>query len=367
MRDEGNTRFLSFESFLFVISLLYWGIIKLRNFLYKKEILKSGRLPCKVISVGNVTVGGTGKTPMTIYMTELLNRLGYKVVILSRGYKGGAEKTGGIVSDGRTIFMEPDMAGDEPFMLAEKLKNTPVIVGKNRLEAGMLAVEKFKPDIIVLDDAFQHLKLARDINLVLLDSHRPFGNTHILPRGTLREPLSALLRGDAFILTRSDSPPLNPYDLPGLPFSRTDLIGNKPVFRSFHVPYICNVVRQNPVASGYPVSVSYDAEFLKNRNVFAFSGIAKNDDFQRTLEAFGCRITGFLKFPDHYQYSDNDLSEIFHSTQELNADAIITTEKDYVRLVRRITWPIDLVVISIKISFGDDDDAFTRFIAQSLY
>ncbi len=217
MTDEGKSRLLSFESFLFVISLLYGGVVKLREFFYKKKMLKSERLPCKVISVGNVTVGGTGKTPMTIYVAELLNRLGYKVAILSRGYKGGAEKTGGIVSDGRTIFMEPDMSGDEPFMLAAKLKNTPVIVGKNRFEAGMLAIKKFKPDIIVLDDAFQHLKLVRDINLVLSDCRRPFGNTHMLPRGTLREPLSALLRGDAFILTRSDAPMSAHSETPNIP------------------------------------------------------------------------------------------------------------------------------------------------------
>ncbi len=113
-----------------------------------------------------------------------------------------------------------------------------------------------------------------------------------------------------------------------------------------------------------PVSASYDAEFLKDRKVFAFSGIAKNDDFRRTAEAFGCRINGFLEFPDHYRYSEDDLSEIFHSAGLADADFIVTTEKDYVRLGSGITWPVVLVVISVRISFGDDEDAFVRFIGE---
>ena len=190
--------------FLFAISVGYGGIVRLRETLYKKGLLQSKRLPCPVISIGNITVGGSGKTPMTIYVAELIKHLGYGVAIISRGYKGQAEKIGGVVCDGRRICMGPDTAGDEPFMVAQRLKTVPVIVGQNRFKAGRLAIREFKPDVLLLDDAFQHLKLHRDLDIVLLDSKAPLGNTYLFPRGTLRESASALSRGDAVVLTRSD-------------------------------------------------------------------------------------------------------------------------------------------------------------------
>ena len=193
--------------FLSMASKIYGGGVKLRQKLYQKGLVKSKRLPCMVISVGNLSVGGTGKTPMTIYLANLIQDFGNKAVVISRGYKGRAEKAGGIVSDGKVLLMGPETAGDEPYMMAVKLKNVPVIVGKNRFEAGMLAVRTFKPEVLVLDDAFQHLKLERDLDLVLLDCQRPFGNGHMLPRGIMREPVSALSRADALILTRSDVVP----------------------------------------------------------------------------------------------------------------------------------------------------------------
>ncbi|MBU4464115.1 MAG: tetraacyldisaccharide 4'-kinase, partial [Proteobacteria bacterium] len=205
MTGKDKTCFFSMGSFLFIISLAYGYAVKLREFCYKIGIVKSKRLLCAVISIGNITVGGTGKTPMTIKVAQIIRRLGYKVAIISRGYKGGAEKTGGIVSNGHTILMESDKAGDEPFMMASKLKDIPVVVGQNRYKAGWLAIKEFDPDVIVLDDAFQHLNLKRDIDIVLLDCEHPFGNAHLLPRGILREPISALKRSDAFVLTRFDS------------------------------------------------------------------------------------------------------------------------------------------------------------------
>ncbi|HDL07382.1 MAG TPA: tetraacyldisaccharide 4'-kinase, partial [Desulfobacteraceae bacterium] len=186
MTDKGKRQIFSFGTILFVLSLIYGSIIRLRRIFYEKKILLPKKLPCKTISIGNLTVGGTGKTPMTIHVAHLVEKLGYKTAVISRGYKGKAEKNGGIVSDGRTIFMGQDEAGDEPFMMATKLKKVPVIVGQNRFEMGMLALKEFKPDVIIFDDAFQHLRLTRDIDLVLIDSIDPFGNKHLLPRGILR-------------------------------------------------------------------------------------------------------------------------------------------------------------------------------------
>ena len=174
----------------------------LENSRIGRRLIPSHQLPCKVICIGNLTVGGTGKTPMTMHVAQELKRLGYNTAIVSRGYRGGAEGRGGIVSDGQSIQMGPEQAGDEPFMMARSLSGIPVIVGKNRYAAGMLAVSEFQSDVIVLDDGFQHLRLKRDIDLVLLDRLHPFGNSYLLPRGTLREPISSLERGSACILTR---------------------------------------------------------------------------------------------------------------------------------------------------------------------
>jgi len=196
-----------------VLNLLsrgYNGLQSLRGFGYRQRLISPKKLPCKVISVGNITVGGTGKTPMTQYIAERLKHCGYRVAAVSRGYKGTAAgrvvKTAVIVSDGHRICPDSETAGDEPFLLASRLKEVPVVIGRNRFAAGMLALNTFQPQVIVLDDGFQHMQLARDIDLVLLDFNRPFGNRYLLPRGTLREPVSALKRADAFILTRCPHP-----------------------------------------------------------------------------------------------------------------------------------------------------------------
>ena len=154
---------------LFLLSLLYRIGVQLRAHSYQKGLLKSHRLPCIVISIGNLTVGGTGKTPMTIYLARLCQRLGYRTVIVCRGYKGLASEQGGIVSDGQTVRMNYADAGDEPVMIARQLGDIPVVIGRSRYKAGSLAISRFTPDVIILDDGFQHLSLARDINVILLD------------------------------------------------------------------------------------------------------------------------------------------------------------------------------------------------------
>jgi len=359
-REENRSLFL--KPLLFAISIGYGGLVKLRENLYKKGFLQSKRLPCPVISIGNITVGGSGKTPMTIYVAELIKHLGYGVAIISRGYKGKAEKIGGVACDGRIICMGPDEAGDEPFMIAERLKTVPVIVGLNRFKAGILAIKEFKPDVLLLDDAFQHLKLNRDIDLVLLDSKKPFGNTYLFPRGTLRETDSALLRGDAVILTRSDV---------GKPASLSQIknfVPKKPVFHSFHTPYIYKIITGNSLQSPNRLNISskYDFDIFKRKRVFAFSGIASNDDFRRTIESFTCKLIKFSGFPDHHLYSNRELDEIVKSAMDLSAEFIFTTEKDYVRIAHKIKWPIHLVIIGIEISFGENDMAFKSFIKSRL-
>lgn len=354
-------------NFLSMASKIYGGAVKLRHKFYQKGVVKSRRLPCRVISVGNLSVGGTGKTPMTIYLAKLIQDLGNKAVVVSRGYKGRAEKAGGIVSDGKVLLMGPETAGDEPYMMAAKLKDVPVIVGKNRFEAGMLAVRKFKPDVLVLDDAFQHLELGRDLDLVLLDCRRPFGNGHILPRGILREPVSALSRADALILTRSDDVLLDAKNaIHGL--KNRSSTADKPIFSAFHVPYVHKVIKgKNRISEQKTHSLSTkNLEVLKGRKAFVFSGLADNDDFNRTVRGLDCVVSGSMEFPDHHSYSGVDIENIFQSARQANADCLVTTEKDYVRISYRKPYPVDLVVLGINIAFGDESHDFQTFIQNRL-
>jgi tetraacyldisaccharide 4'-kinase len=366
MSSRINPPVLSLASLLYGISILYGAGQKLRESGYRHKIFPSQKLPCKVVSVGNITVGGTGKTPMTIYVAEELQRIGYKVAIVSRGYKGGAEKKGGIVSDGRTLYMDAELAGDEPYMIACRLKGVPVVVGKNRFAAGMLAVSKYQPDVIVLDDAFQHLKLQRDVDLVLLDHMRPFGNSHLLPRGVLREPVSSLARSAACILTRCRA---GADDAPVSSAARIQvLVPGIPVFTSSHVPYGYVVHRgeHNSFGAVSDVFSTNDLEQIKHRKVFCFSGIARNDDFRHTVKNLGFKVTGFLEFSDHHPYTEKDLATILGCAENTGADRLITTEKDHARIVFKDPLPMELIVVGVKVSFGEREQDFMSFIKNRL-
>lgn len=352
--------------FLFILSFLYGMIVRFRNALYSWGIIESLRLPCIVISVGNLTVGGTGKTPMTIHVAKLLNQFGYTVAVISRGYGGDAEKTGAIISDGRSLLMDVDAAGDEPTLMAVHLKNIPVLVGKHRFEMSMIAKKKFNCDIIILDDAFQHRKLKRDIDLVLLDSTHPLGNTYMFPRGTLREPVKGLIRADAYIMTRSD--PVTHSSLNGrFGTYLRELFTDRTVFKTYHIPY-CFTVENGvsfPLETINQKTLSDDLSFLREQKVLAFSGIAGNQYFRRTVENTKCILYDFMEFPDHYQYSNADLDHIAIRAKKLNVDYIMTTEKDYMRIYKNLPWKIDLVVVGVKIAF-EDDSAFQKFIKNNL-
>jgi tetraacyldisaccharide 4'-kinase len=366
MNSRINPPVLSLASLLYGISIFYGAGQKLREAGYRHNIFPSQKLPCKVVSVGNITVGGTGKTPMTIYVAEELKRIGYKVAIVSRGYKGGAEKNGGIVSDGRTLYMDAELAGDEPYMIACRLKGVPVVVGKNRFAAGMLAVSKYQPDVIVLDDAFQHLKLRRDVDLVLLDHMRPFGNSHLLPRGVLREPVSSLARSAACILTRcrAGADEALVSSVAGIQV----LVPGIPVFTSSHVPYRYVVYKgeHNSFGAVSDVFSTNDLEQIKHRKAFCFSGIARNDDFRHTVKTLGFKVTGFLEFSDHHPYTEKDLATILHCAENTGADRLVTTEKDYARIVFKEPLPMELIVVGVKVSFRDGEQDFISFIKNRL-
>ncbi|MEW6674004.1 MAG: tetraacyldisaccharide 4'-kinase [Thermodesulfobacteriota bacterium] len=344
---------------LYLLSYLYGTAIKWRGILYRQGLLKTKKLPCRVVSIGNVTVGGTGKTPMTIYMARLTQQLGYRVAVISRGYKGGAEKKGGIVSDRESIRMTPETAGDEPYLLAESLAGIPVLVGRDRFRSAMTAIQVFGSDVVVLDDAFQHIGLERDIDLVLLDGRRPFGNGHLLPRGPLREPDEALRRCDAVILTRCSNENTTTVE------KVRNRTSEQPVFRSWHVPMIARVTGSNRSAGGTPPP-GLSPDGLKQARVFAFCGLADNRNFRDSLTEMGCRLAGFRGFPDHHPYTDGDLAGILRSARESDAGILATTEKDFTKISGRINWPQALVVIGVRVSFKEEESAFREFIRTRL-
>ena len=353
-------------SSLSATAVIYGTAQRLRAGCYRQNLLQSKKLPCTVISVGNITVGGTGKTPMTIYVARMLQQTGVRVAVISRGYKGGAEKCGGVVSDDRHILMDSEQAGDEPFLIASRLKNIPVMVGKKRFEAGMLVVEKYQPDVIVLDDAFQHLRLKRDIDLVLLDCARPFGNSHLLPRGKLREPAEALTRATACVLTRAQS---RADEATAESVAKIkSLVPQIPIFTSSHDPYFYAVKSgvQTPLHEIEDFLSPHELEEIKQQKVFAFSGIARNDDFRRTVEKNGFNTRGFCEFSDHHRYSGNDLARIVRTAQEAGADCLITTEKDHARIAHQMPLSMDLVVVGVRIVFTEDGPDFMSFIRSRL-
>lgn len=360
MEDPADASLSSLARLLSVASTVYGGAVRLRQALYESGRMRAGRLPCAVISIGNLTVGGTGKTPMTLWVAERVRRMGYRTAVVSRGYKGRAEKRGGIVSDGRTVFMGPEAAGDEPYMMSRRLNGIPVVVGRNRFEAGMLAIKSFDTQVLVLDDAFQHLKLARDLDLVLLDCRRPFGNMKLLPRGRLREPLSALLRGHAFVLTRADAASDMEADASLARLRR--YARSKPVFKAAHVPAIKAVV---PARRSGPASAPAPG-VLRGRRIFAFSGLARNSDFLRTIAGFDCTTAGSLRFADHHAYSGADFEKIAGAAAAAGAECLVTSEKDYARILGRAAWPLDLFVIGIDVDFGPDERAFDVFLKSRL-
>ncbi len=297
---------------LSLLSLPYRGAVAARNRLYDRGILRQEVLPCPVISVGNLTVGGTGKTPMVILITQMLREKGRRPAVLSRGYGGTARAPVNTVSDGKQILMRWKESGDEPLLIAEAVPGVPVLTGPERIRTGRAAIERYGADVLILDDAFQHRALFRDLDIVMLDTAHPLGNGFLLPRGPLREPREALRRTHLLIWTgdpESESP------LPAAP--------SLPSFRGVHRPQ--ELVE---AATGHVLPLTE----LRGKKVCAFAGIGNPDAFQRSLAVLGAEVTSFRIFPDHYPYHTSDLEALRRLARKSAAERIVTTEKDGIRL-----------------------------------
>ena len=356
-RREGTAAAI-FGAFLQVCSYLFSGIVQLRLWLYRNRILRDQPLGCLVVVVGNLTVGGTGKTPIVEMFAKALRDRGRKVAILSRGYKSKApplwqkwwfwlnhteEAPPRVVSDGENVLLDSEVAGDEPFMLARNLPGVVVLVDKNRVKAGAHAIKHFGCDTLVLDDGFQYLPLKGRLNLLLVDKTNPFGNGFLLPRGILREPIKHLQRASYVLLTKSKGHRDEELEAMIHKFNP-----GVEIIECAHRPRYLQRIgngEQLPLRS------------LAGRKVGAFSGIAAPESFEAFLRETGAQLAYTRQFLDHYRFTHEDLQTVFAEAKAAGVEFLITTEKDAVRIAaaEQFSLPCYYLRLEIEILRGAKD------------
>lgn len=329
-----------------------WGaILRLRRNLYRDRVLTSAHPGVPTFCVGNLTLGGTGKTPLVEEICRLLLDLGHRPAIVSRGYGGKRGKGTLIASEGRGLVLaDPAQCGDEPYLLARHLPQVPVVVGVNRVEAARVAVERLGATCLVMDDGFQHLRLARDADIVVLDAQNPFGNGSVLPRGMLREPPQALQDADLVVLTRANGMDktqraalMGPY-CPGVP--------------------VLAAAHQHKGLREWPEGPERDVCALSGRKILAFAGIGKPEAFFADLERLGANLVESAAFPDHHAYARADLDVLLKRARLANADLLVTTEKDAVRLTPFLPLALPLCVLGLRLGFSPEDaETLGRLVA----
>ncbi len=348
------------------LSHVYASVMQLRLFLYNKGLLRHHTLGCQVISVGNLTVGGTGKTPVVEVFARRLQEAGRRVAILSRGYKKRelalwerlldkalfreSSRPPRVVSDGKSLLLDSRMSGDEPYMLAAHLPGVAVLVDKNRVKSGRYAINKQGRDTLVLDDGFQYLALDHRIKIVLVDKQNPFGNGYVLPRGILREPIKNLNRADVIFITKCDGGPTDE-----LRAKLRSLNHKAEIIECTHrARYLQNVFS----AEKLPVTS------LKGMSITAMSGIAAPDGFERELERLGAEVLIKERFADHHRYTQQELIDIINRSTAFGATAVVTTEKDAVRFpkLERSSIPLFFLRVDIELLSGKED--FNECIAR---
>src|SRR5436309_1962563 len=344
---------------LLMLSKLFALAVKVRRLLYNVRILRDSTLGVQVIAIGNLTVGGTGKTPVVEKFARELQNQGRTVAILSRGYRSKPppfasrlvkklllqdDKTPPrVVSDGKSLLLDSETAGDEPYMLASNLKDVVVLVDKDRVKSGRYAIEKYGCDTLLLDDGFQYWKLkGRRQDIVLVDRQQPFGNERLLPRGTLREPPSHLARATTIFITKSDG------DTEELRRRIAQFNPTASVIECIHHPLYLEDVFTGQRA---------ELEILKGSRVASFSGIAQPESFEQSLVQLGAELVYTKRFADHHRFTQQEVLNAINRSKKRQAQHIITTQKDAVRFpkIDRRDLPIYFMRVEIKILNGADD------------
>jgi len=343
---------------LILLGKVYGVIIGIRNWLYRKGYKKRYWPGCHVISVGNITVGGTGKTPVVAMLSRALTKGGRKVAIVSRGYKSHSpslrfrlkhkefsNKTK-VVCDGKELLLSPKIAGDEPYMLAQELKNVIVVTDPDRVRGARYAMREFGVDTIILDDGMQHMRLRRQNDIVLIDANCPFGYGRILPAGLLREPLEGLKRADHIFITKAENLTEEKY---------RELVDDIRLYNQEAEILTCQYEPEKLVSvhteKESPVSL------LKDLPIMVVTGIAQPDGFVTILEKQGANVVCKRFFPDHHRFRRYEIEEIYETAKQFEVKAILITEKDAVRFSKRAGIELDpppvyYLKVALKISEG---------------
>ena len=345
---------------MLAISFLYRRIVTLRLYLFSTHFLRKHQVGCPVISIGNLTVGGTGKTPVVEKLARDLTQRGRRVAILSRVYKSVRRRQAGkqkvpvrVVSEGGALLLDSKTAGDEPFMLAKNLRGVAVIVEKDRVACGLHAVGALGSDLIILDDGLQYLKLHRRFDLVLIDREAPFGNEYLLPRGTLREPPEHLRRATHILITKCDG-----SDISGLIHRIRQYNRTAPILECRHHP-----VELQDFATGEILPLSK----LQGLRAGSLSAIASPESFEQGLRRLGVQLELTQSFADHHRYSKRELERFLKRCERRGVSCVLTTEKDAVRMPRLIQQSMPIYYLRIEIEIVRGIEHWNRMLEQLVH
>ena len=352
MKQHTYRKLISGQSNGFVASLLrfslgivaigYSLIVLLRNLLYSKKLLKVHKVDAAVFCIGNITVGGTGKTPLVVWLCKLIAQQ-YKYAILTRGYKANQNNI------------------DEPAMLAENCPEAEVIVNPDRVAGAIEAIEKYAADVLVMDDGFQHRRLVRDLDIIAIDATQPFGFGKLLPAGLLREPVSSLKRAGVAVFTRCDQ--VTDTQISELEQILQTTNPGMVIAKTIHAPTYAKSRDNKKIA----------IEQLKGKKVFAFCGIGNPDAFLNTIKDLGSELAGSTVYDDHYHYTDACLAEISEHAKKIGADLILTTQKDWTKVISILelqnsvskSYP-PFAYLAIEIKFLAGEEKLTALIKETL-
>jgi len=350
---------------LYGLSFIYERLVQFRLYLYRKRIFRERTLGCLVISIGNLTVGGTGKTPIVEKFARALQGGGRRVAILSRGYKsvprrskrswlqklrGKAEDPPRIVSDGQSLLLDSLTAGDEPYMLAHNLKDVIVLVDKDRVKSGLLAIDKWKVDTLLLDDGLQYLHLKHRLDIVLIDRQAPFGNEFLLPRGTLREPRRNLRRASYIFITKCTGE------------SNEALIGR--IRRYNRTAEIIECTHKPLYLQNMLTGETLPLERLRDTFIGSICGIAAPESFEDGLRKLGARIDLAKRYIDHHRYTEAELQSFMNRCLRRDLEMIVTTEKDAVRMPRLTDSPVPIYFLRVEIEIISGQETWEHCVGR---
>lgn len=359
---SGQSEGLGAEAILFALEMMseiYAKIIRCRNFLYAKGWLKTKSVNAKVFSIGNITTGGTGKTPLVIWIYEFLQQKGFNCAILTRGYK--ANKISDFKSQisnlkTQNLKLKTQNYNDEPMILAKSCPNAKVIINANRAAGAKEAVDKFGAKALIMDDGFQHRRLERDMDIIAIDATMPFGFGRLLPAGLLREPVSSLHRADAAVITRCDQAAGTQLDdiEDKLRMANVNMV----IARSIHKA-VCVKMLDKKEAS---------LDELKGKSVFAFCGIGNPEAFIQTIQDTGAHLAGSKIYDDHYNYTEKDISAIYRQAENLQAEMILSTQKDWTKtaLLAAGKEKMPFGYLAIKLQFINGEQELKELIEKVL-